>query len=222
MRLSPLDLVITQQYNIYRLIFEVEKDSDKLGIAETVPRALKATLGKCRHVAGTIEKNKYGDFSIVTKPNNTVSLVVQWFDAPGVQYPSHSELERAHFCSGCLGHPALLTNQGMITSSEASPNTSPAVAGFQITLVPGGMIFTANIHHFAMDVTGTSGLLHQLAAHCYSLEHGTPPPTRDKSLIDRCRLIAPPILDDAMVDPQPSPCDTRTGCHARGCCFISH
>ena len=90
-------------------------------------------------------------------------------------------------------------------SGEASPNTSPAVAGFQLTFIPGGMILTVNIHHFAMDVTGTSGLVHQLAAHCYSLEHGTSPPTWDASLIDRCRFIPPPIPEGAMVDPQLSP-----------------
>ena len=81
-RLSSLDLVITQHYNNYALIFEVEKDSGKLAIVGTVRRALEATLGQCRHVAGTIEKNEHGDFSIVTKPDSTVPLVVQWFDAP--------------------------------------------------------------------------------------------------------------------------------------------
>lgn len=204
LRLSPLDLVITQQYNNYALIFEVAKDSDKPAITETVRRALEATLGQCHHVAGTIEKNEYGDFSIVTKPDSTVPLVVQRFDAPRDQYPSFSQLERVHFCSGYLGDPALLTNQGMNMSSEASPNTSPAVAGFQITFIPDGMILTANIHHFAMDVTGASGLVHQLAAHCHSLGHGSSPPTWDESLIDRCRLIPLAVPEEAMVDPQPS------------------
>ncbi|CAF9940792.1 MAG: hypothetical protein HETSPECPRED_002641 [Heterodermia speciosa] len=80
MWLSPLDLVITQQYNNYALIFKVENESEKPSIADTVRQALETTLSQCRHVAGTIEKNEYGDFSIVTKPDSTVPLVVQWLE----------------------------------------------------------------------------------------------------------------------------------------------
>ena len=205
MRLSPLDLVITQQYNNYALIFRMENDSDQPSIADTVRQALETTLSQCRHVAGTIEKNEYGDFSIVTKPDSTVPFVVQWVDAREDQCPTYPELESAHFCSERLGNPASLANQGMTKISEASANISPAVAGFQLNFIPGGMILTANIHHFAMDVIGTSSFVHQLAAHCHSLRHGTLSPFWDESLIDRRRLIPPLVPVEAMEDPQPSP-----------------
>lgn len=203
-RLSLLDLIITQHYNNYALIFKLKQDSDKTAIPDTFRHALESTLGQCRHAVGTIESNEHGDFSIVKRHCSTVPLVVQWFDDPEDQHPSFSDLERVYFCSGELGDPTCLVNTEMTMTDEASPKTSPAVAGFQLNFIPGGLIFTANIHHFAMDVTGACGLIRQLAAHCYSLQHKTPPPTWDERLMDRSRFMPPPVPKEARVDPQPS------------------
>ena len=91
-------------------------------------------------------------------------------------------------------------------SSEASQNISPAVARFQLTFIPGRMTsLSMYTHFFAVDVTETSGYVHQLVAHCSSLGHRASPPTCDKSLIDRCRFIPPRVPVGAVVDPQPSP-----------------
>ncbi len=92
--------------------------------------ALGFTLGQCRHVGGTIEKNEYGNFSMVTRPNSTVLLLIHWLDNPVDQYSLYCNLNSAHSCYVTLGDPANLTFQGMTMASEASPSISPVVAGF--------------------------------------------------------------------------------------------
>lgn len=203
-RLSPLDLVVTQHYNNYALIFEKIAQSDYEIIVDTVYRALQATLGQCRHIVGTIERDSQGDFTIVKKPSSTVPFVVQRLDGTEDNCPSLRDLRKSHFCSGILGDPTRLSNAGMSMASEASPLIYPPVAGFQLTFISGGMILTTSIHHFAMDITGTNGLIQQLATHCYSLRYGFPQPTWDEALLDRSLFRLPPIPEEAKIDQKPA------------------
>ncbi|KXX76485.1 Trichothecene 3-O-acetyltransferase [Madurella mycetomatis] len=201
-RLSPLDFVITQHYNNYALIFELDKHTDTSAIVETFRSALEATLSQCRHVAGTIEKNRYGDFSIFSRPDSSVPLVIQCRDAPGDEFPSYSDIQRAHFVSGALGDPSLLTIPGMAMSSDASPRAKPAVAGFQLTFIRGGLVLTINVHHFAMDAVGASALVHHIASHCRSIVHGAAPPGWNRRLVDRSRFIPPRVPNAVTANPQ--------------------
>ncbi|KAK5659473.1 hypothetical protein OQA88_674 [Cercophora sp. LCS_1] len=204
-RLSPLDFVITQHYNNYALIFKLDEDLDKSVIVDIFVRGLEATLSQCRHIAGTVGKNSHGDFSIISTADSAVPVVVQWCDGSESGFPCYSDIEKMHFVSGALGDPAKFTIPGMTMSSNASPDIKPPVAGFQLTFIPGGMILAVHIHHFAMDVTGTSALVHQLASHCYSIAHETEPPAWDKALVDRSRFIPPRPAKEALIDPPEPP-----------------
>ncbi|KAI5862016.1 transferase family-domain-containing protein [Durotheca rogersii] len=203
-RLSPLDLIVTQNYSTWALIFKLES-ADTAAIAETFKRALAATLGQCRHFVGTVEKGEGGSFSIVKKPDSTARFDVKWLDGPGDDFPSFAELERAKFSSQSLGDPGLLTIEGMSMASKRPPGTSPEVSGFQLTFIPGGMIFNVHKHHAVCDVTGTTSLVHQIADHCYSIRHGTPPPAWDEAFMDRSRFIPPPVDPKDQVQPPPPP-----------------
>ena len=201
-RLSILDIVIPPNYNTYAIIFKHDH-SDETAVIRTFKCAIEATLQQCRHLIGTVEKNKYGDYSIVRKAESTVEFVVQWLNSPSDNYPSYSDLERANFTCAGLGDPAILSIEGMPKSRR--PDDSPVLVGFQLNFIPNGFIFTVHIHHFAVDMTGTTSLIRQIADHCYSIQNGTPKPSWDEALLDRSRFIAPDIALEDQIDPMPKP-----------------
>lgn len=204
-RLSTLDLIITQNYSVHALIFKLDvTDSDKPGIISIFKRGLELTLGQCRHVVGTIERNPYGDFSIVKKRDSTVEFVVQMLDGPEDNFPSYSDIEKAKFSSESLGDLGLLSIEGMTMGSKCSPDSSPVISGFQLNFIPGGLIFTAHNHHLASDIEGSTSLIQQIADNCYSIVKGTPPPTWDESFMDRSRFIQQEVAKEDQVDPPPS------------------
>ncbi|PSR80439.1 transferase [Coniella lustricola] len=202
LRLCALDLVINRHYNDYALFFRTKHEDEGPAIIRAFRQALSATLGQCRHIAGTIQKNEHGDFSIITRSDSTVPLVLAWLDTND-QISSFDLLEDGSFHGASLGDPSRFTVPTMSMSSNASPSIQPHVAGFQLTFIRGGFIMTTCIHHFAMDVVGASSLIHHIAAHCHSVLHGTTPPTWHKSLVDRSRFI-PRSLPDTMQERYPS------------------
>ncbi|KAI0194579.1 transferase [Astrocystis sublimbata] len=204
-RLSPLDLIVTQHYNSYAVIFEAINPLDRESIVKIVCQALEATLLQCRHLVGTIEPNDQGDFSILKRPSSSVPLVVRTLDSSDDRFPLIDSLRQSHFCCGDFGDATILSNPGMTMSSEASPLASMPVVGFQLNFIPGGMILTVNIHHFAMDLTGTCSLIKHLGAHCYSLRHGIPGPSWDARLLNRSRFIPRAIPEEAKINAQPAP-----------------
>ncbi|KAI0967877.1 transferase [Xylaria arbuscula] len=205
LRLCALDIVVNQHYNNYALVFKTERDHDQPTIINTFCQALKSTLGQCNHIAGTIQSDRQGNFWIIVNAESAVPLVVQWLGADNGAHPSYDTLEATHFHGAGFGSPSLFTIPGMTMSSNASPAVSPAVAGFQLTFIRGGLIITACIHHFAMDVIGASGLIHHLAAHCHAIMHGTSPPTWAKNLVDRSRFISSPLSEVMQQDQQQHP-----------------
>lgn len=201
-RLSILDIVIPPNYNTYAIIFKSD-NADETTVAETFKQAIDATLLQCRHLVGTVEKNQHGDYSIVTKPDSTVELVFHWLNGTGDDYPSYSELERQNFSSRCLGSAATLGIDGMPTAR--GPDDSPAIVGFQLNFIRGGFILTIHIHHFAVDMAGTTSLVRQIADNCSSIRYGTPPPSWDEAFMDRSRFIAPKIALEDQISPIPRP-----------------
>lgn len=202
-RLSPLDMAPTQVWNNWAIFFEIKNDGDKPAILNTFKQALGNTLAQCRHVAGNIEKNEFGDFSLVTKPDSAITVAVRWADRAEDELPSFKELERAQFCVEKLGNPNHLTVYAR--SSEATPATRPPAAAFQVNFIPGGMIIAMSKHHWAMDAAGWSGFLSQLAAHCFSIENGSATPTWDEGLMDRSCLIPSPVAEEDMKEAPPAP-----------------
>jgi hypothetical protein len=59
-------------------------------------------------------------------------------------------------------------------------------------------------HHYANDVMGWAGFVHQLADNCYSLIHRTTPPTWDPACLDHSRLMDRSIAKEAKVDGHPA------------------
>lgn len=201
-RLSILDIITPPNYNTYAIVFKSD-NADEKTVAEWFKQAINATLLQCRHLVGTVEKNQHGDYSIVTKSDSTVELVFHWLNGPDDDYPSYSELERQNFSSRCLGSAATLGIDGMPTAR--GPDDSAVMVGFQLNFIRGGFILTIQIHHFAVDMTGTTSLVRQIADNCYSIRYGTPPPSWDKAFMDRSRFIAPKIAFEDQIDPIPRP-----------------
>ncbi|KAH7396372.1 acyltransferase [Pyrenochaeta sp. MPI-SDFR-AT-0127] len=201
-RLSILDMVVPPNYNTYAIIFKQNSSSEE-AIIETFKRGLEATLQQCRHLVGKIQKNKHGDYSVVRSADSTVEFVVQWLNTPSDDYPSYDDLERSDFTLASLRDHTILGVEGIPDSCH--PDDSPIVVGFQLNLIRNGFIFTAHIHHFALDMTGTTSLIHQIAENCSSVVNLTPKPRWDESFMDRSRFIAPDIAVEDQIDPPPRP-----------------
>jgi Transferase family len=73
-----------------------------------------------------------------------------------------------------------------------------------LNFIPGGLIFTVHKHHAALDIAGTTSLVHQIADNCYSILKGTPQPSWDERLMDRSRFISK-VADEDLVDPPAAP-----------------
>ncbi|KAI1323856.1 transferase family-domain-containing protein [Xylariaceae sp. FL0255] len=188
-RLSTLDHTVTENYMNWAIIFKLEDADDYVeAITQGFKRALGVTLGQCRHYVGKIEVNEHGDFSIVKKADSTVRFDVRRLDGP-----LFSELEAAKFSAASLGDHALFTIEGMTMSCGTYPHhIGHDVSAFQLTFVPGGMVFTIHQHHLLGDVFAASSFARQLAGNCSSVFKGTEPPSWDDALIDRARFITPP------------------------------
>lgn len=201
-RLSLLDVVVPPNYNTYAIVFKND-DTDERAIVETFKYGIQATLQQCRHLVGKIQENEFGDYSIVKRPESTVEFVIQWLNEAGDEYPSYTDLERAHFTLSKLGSPTTLSVEGI--PEFCYPADNPVVVGFQLNFIRGGFIFTVHIHHFALDMTGTTSLVRQIADNCYAFINNTPKPAWDESLMDRSRFICPDVAPEDQLDPMPRP-----------------
>ncbi|KAJ4369764.1 hypothetical protein N0V83_005528 [Neocucurbitaria cava] len=201
-RLSILDVVVPPNYNTYAIIFKHDH-TDERTVIEIFKSGIEATLQQCRHLAGTIQRNKHGDYSIVKRPESSVEFVVQWLNSPEDDYPSYADLERANFTCAKLGDPEILGVEGMPESRN--PDGNPFVVAFQLNFIRGGFIFTVHMHHFACDMSGTTSVIRQIADNCYSVVNGTPRPSWNESLMDRGRFIAAEIASEDQIDPPPRP-----------------
>ncbi|KAL5001024.1 hypothetical protein BDV10DRAFT_199596 [Aspergillus recurvatus] len=188
--LSTLDLSITQNYNTWALIFRLDDRSEIPTLVQMLRRAVQATLAQCRHTVGTIERDAQGSFFIMKRPTSTVPFVVDHHERP-----AYAEIEGAGFASASLGNPAKFTIQGMTMGTPCPPDVSPPISGYQLAFIPGGLVFTVHMHHYVMDITGTTSLIHQIAGHSHALLRGTPPPAWDDAWMDRARFIPPPVAE---------------------------
>ena len=185
-RLSILDVAVPPNYNNYAIIFK-DDHADADTIVDIFKNGTLDTLRQCRHLVGTIQPNKHGDYSIVKKPESAVKFVIQWLNDSENDFPSYTDLERENFTLAKLhSTPVSLGIEDMPKS--CAPDDAPAVLGFQLNLIRGGFIFTVHVHHFALDMSGTASLVQQISENCYSLWNGTPRPTWDESLMDRSRV----------------------------------
>ncbi|KAL2195272.1 transferase [Corynascus similis CBS 632.67] len=206
-RLCPMDYG-TYSWENWILIFQISDESDKPSFLQKFQRGIEATLGQCRHVAGSIEKNEFGDYSVVTRPDSTVRFATLWLDGPDDECLSYSEWESESFCC-----EALIQDPSRLVvfprSSDASPATIQPTMAFQLTFIPGGAIFGISIHHWFMDAIGIAGFIHQLAANCRALENGTERPFFDETLMDRSRFMGSPVPEKDKINISPPPLVNR-------------
>jgi hypothetical protein len=98
---------------------------------------------------------------------------MQYLDGPEdeSEYPSFQELEQRHFVSQALGNldTWCVTPMTYGEKPEAEPPNKPKVAAFKATFIRGGLVFMMHHHHYANDVMGWAGELHQLADNCAAL-----------------------------------------------------
>lgn len=66
-RLATADLMVPPVYSTYGLVFRLDQTCDKRRIMQWLQNGLEITLGQCRHLAGIVEKNEFGNFSVVRR-----------------------------------------------------------------------------------------------------------------------------------------------------------
>ncbi|KAK0707714.1 hypothetical protein B0H67DRAFT_671147 [Lasiosphaeris hirsuta] len=146
------------------------------------------------------------------KKESTVQFHVQWLDRPEHQekYPSFSGLEERGFVSQTLGDMDTWCVAPMTygEKSEVEPKNHPKAAAFKATLIDGGLVFMMHHHHYANDVMGWAGELHQLAENCATIWK-TPEnpllPTWNPACLDSSRVTAADVPEDQQVDRPVSP-----------------
>ncbi|KAK9416077.1 hypothetical protein SUNI508_09850 [Seiridium unicorne] len=203
--LSTLDHLSVCTYNHYAFVFKLDVSTNRAAIASVLQRGLEATLGQCRHMVGTIEKNEAEDYSIIKKRSSTVPFVVKWLDGPDTKSKSFEEMEKLHFNGEAFGDKASLGIEGMTYGAACDINDSPIVSGFQLNFIPGGMILCVHHHHYMFDVKGTESFVRQLAANCNSVMNDSAPPSWDDEFMNRSRFTTPMVPFEERVDPPPIP-----------------
>lgn len=205
--LSTLDYLSACTYNNYAAFFELS-DDQKPQVAAVLKEGLEWTLSQSRHLVGTIQKNATNDdHSFVKKSDSSVEFNVQWLDSADSKFPSIADLSKAEFASSRLGDVAILSVDGMTYGEQAlcSPDANPTVAAYQANFIPGGMIFNMHHHHYANDILGWAGFVHQLADNCRSIFNKTAPPPWDPVCLDHSQFITN-LPSESKVD-GPSPPD---------------
>ncbi|KAJ4300621.1 hypothetical protein N0V88_003305 [Collariella sp. IMI 366227] len=201
LRFSSLDYLAACTWNSYALFFKL-KDAEQANAVAVLREGLERTLAQCRQMVGTIEKNEHDDdHSFVKKRDSTVKFVIKYFNTED-SVPSLSEIETAHFASCSLGDTTRFVVDGMTYGEkpECLPSASPIISAFQANFIPGGLIFVTNFHHYANDVMGWAGFVHQLAENCSSIVNKTAPPAWDPANLDGTRFTATEFPAESKVD----------------------
>ncbi|KAK1753644.1 hypothetical protein QBC47DRAFT_403987 [Echria macrotheca] len=153
--LSTLDYCIGQVYTNYALFFALPDDANSTAV-RTLHRGLEITLS-----------NSHNRFFRKSR-DSTVALHVQWLDGPDDNFPTLENLRDQHFASRALGDLETWCVPPMTYGENpaAQPTSLPIAAVFKLLLIRGGMVFKMHHHHYADDVMGWAGMLHQLAEIC--------------------------------------------------------
>ncbi|KAG8667760.1 hypothetical protein FPOAC2_12950 [Fusarium poae] len=222
-KVTTLDYLTACTYNNYALFFKLQ-DSEKQTAIEILKSGLERTLAQARHYCCTIEKDPGGGHSFVKKKDSTVRLFLQWLDSPedADKYPSFGDLERTHFSAVTLGDLEQWSVPPMTYGEkpEAHPDNSPVVSAFKANFIRGGLVFHIHHHHYANDVMGWAGFVHQLAENCYAAVNNTEYPTWDPLNLDLSRLIKQEPPEDEKVD-GPPPSERHPG-HQGGVSLLFH
>lgn len=171
-KLSTLDHCVPPLFNPNILIFKL-LDDDKPKAAQVLKSGLEFMLSQCRQLCGTLEEHPDGGLCFHKKKDSTVEFHIQWLDSTEDEdkYPSFDELEDRHFVSQALGDINTWCVAPMTAGEkpEASPTSHPKASAFKANFIRGGLVFVMHHHHYANDIMGWAGALHQLAENCAAI-----------------------------------------------------
>lgn len=156
-------------------------------VVAVLKEGLERTLAQVRHYAGIVEKDEDGGHSIVTRRSNTVKYSVKHLDGPEDNYPSLDEIAAAHYGQEILGDHKALSNAPMTygRKPEAHADRHPALCSFRANLIPGGIMFMGQTHHYGNGIAGWAAFAQQLAENCSAVSKGTAYPSFDPNWLDR-------------------------------------
>ncbi|KAI0386950.1 hypothetical protein F5Y04DRAFT_74076 [Hypomontagnella monticulosa] len=207
-----LDYLVGQTFMNFALFFKLPDNSDKTKIISVLQRGLEVTLSQCRQLCGVLEEHPDGGLCFHKKRESTVQFHVQWLDGPGDEdrYPSFEELETRHFVSQSLGNMDTWCVAPMTYGEkpEAQPSNNPKCSAFKATFIRGGMVFVMHHHHFANDIMGWAGEMHQLAENCAAIWNSPDSPVLpawDPACLDLSRVSKPDLPEDQRIDGPISP-----------------
>ena len=205
-RLSSLDYCVGQVYTNFALFFKLE-DALKPKAAEVLKSGLEVTLSQCRQLVGRLEEHKDGGLCFHRKKGDTVQFHVQWLDNPEDEgkYPTFDELEKRHFVSQSLGKMETWCVPPMTYGEkpEAQPANNPTASAFKASFIKGGLVFMMHHHHYANDIMGWAGEMHQLAENCAAIWNSPSSPALpswDPACLDLSRVTKPDLPKDQQVD----------------------
>ncbi|KAI1375120.1 transferase family-domain-containing protein [Hypoxylon crocopeplum] len=210
-KLCTLDYCVAQVYTNWALFFKLS-DADKPKTIPVLKRALEVTLSQCRQLCGVLEEHPDGGLCFHKKKEDTVEFHVQWLDGPEDEgkYPSFDELEKRHFVSQALGDIETWCVAPMTYGEKpvAQPESNPKCSAFKANFIHGGLVFMMHHHHYANDIMGWAGELHQLAENCAAIWKSPENPTLpawDPACLDLSRVTKPDPPEDQLVDGPVSP-----------------
>jgi hypothetical protein len=207
-KVSTLDYLSASCFTHFAIYFRLE-DADKARAAAVLKEGLERALAQIGHLCGTIEKGLEGGHSFVKKRDSTIQFIVQWLDAPADtdRFPSMADIEQSSFAGLTLGDFRYWGLESMTYGErpEAHPDASPNVSAFLANFVRGGLVLITHMHHYANDVMGWTGFIHQLAENCYAITHKTPFPTWDPTCNDLSIVSKPDPPPEQQVDGPPEP-----------------
>lgn len=205
-KLSSLDYCVAQVYANYALFFRLS-DAEKPKIVTVLKGGLEVTLSQCRQLCGVLEEHPDGGLCFHKTKEATVQLHVQWLDGPEHEgkIPSFGDLEKRHFVSQALGDMDTWCVSPMTYGEkpEAEPRNKPKCAAFKATFIRGGLVFMMHHHHYANDIMGWAGEMHQLAENCAAIWKSPENPTLpswNKGCLDLSRVTKPDPPEDQRVD----------------------
>ncbi|KAK4244899.1 omega-hydroxypalmitate O-feruloyl transferase [Corynascus novoguineensis] len=205
LRFSRLEYLAACVYNIYALFFKLQDEERPRAIA-VLKESLERTLAQCRQLVGRIEKNEHDDdHSFVKRRYSIVKFVVKYFEAED-DVPSIFDIEKAHFSQSSLGDSGRSVVEGMEYGEkpECLPSANPVISAFQANLIPGGLIFVINSHHYSND-----------AENYYSIFNNSTPPPWNPANLDSTRFTASDFPSSSKVDgPTPPECQPLLRAHS--------
>lgn len=186
-QLSNLDLLMPKLYVQMVEVFQLPADADKPLILSTLTDGLSLALADHPILTGTLHFDNEAKRVVVKKrPDSSVGLFVkgEGMDPPAGggeaihdhSLPSFSQLDRKDFPVHLLKAdqvlPAPFVGTVPLPGDDLSTD-GPAVCGFQLTFIEGGLILGLTVTHQVCDGQGCEAFLDSWSRHAMAATKGT-------------------------------------------------